>query len=423
MMSSRIPRAPDERLWTHNHQGMPAEDGFAFNAQGQMVPLPYQPWMQGPQQPWSSFATPDYKSLMQGNSTIEMQPQADPSLPRGYGVDPMGRPALPTHQQVSLVPASAYMKDENPDIPTQDNGTLANTPIGARGDVARINYRLSKSLVGYIEVPSPDAEVALAMINPNFMPVLNVPPVQANGAVPPVGGAVAIAQISFGHKGVQLQVLFDTPQNQIIHVPFGGSFGILASMLAPKYYKNFDSIVNTKQLRQYLLTPLGGIILTNPSGVLHADNSALWNTLTQAILPLNISQVPQPLLINNPNTVPYQGWFAVSNGAFTNTTLTQPLRRFYGTVAAAVTPFFQNTRCPVAWYASQVTLIANPALVFFINGLTSAGGITQRWGPFPVNQPVTIPVGATTIDVGDAVGLGGAVNIEVNFELDYALSF
>ncbi len=314
---------------------------------------------------------------------------------------------------------------------TDENiGMLAHTRIGARGDLARINYREAKPIVGYIEVP----DEAQATSDPKFKPILDVPPIRATSAGPPVGGVVAIAQLSHGHAGVQAHAFFDVPQKQIVRIAVVGSFAALTSMLVPKYYKNvdgFDSAVGSApvaRLRQYLLTSSApGLTL----------DSALWNALTQDILPLNIRQVPQPGLLDNPNAVSWSAWFGERPPVRDHV---RPRRRFYGTVVAGVGKEFQNTRCPVASFASYVTLIASEGLGFFVNGPTSAGA--HRLGPFPVNRPVPIPDGATSIDVADinmadireeqecasrsravdVVGLREATPVEVAFELDYTLS-
>ena len=122
------------------------------------------------------------------------------------------------------------------------------------------------------------------------------------------------------------------------------------------------------------------------------------------------------------NRVPYEGWFAESS--FPNTVLSQPIRRFYGSVKCSNVAKAQPTIAPVAWYANQVTMIANPGLAFLVNTLTTAGGVLQTFGPFPANVPIIMPAAATSITVFDAVGLGGALApLEVLFELDFTLSF
>jgi len=403
-------------LYSHSPSGVPAPDGYAYNHAGQLVQLAYQPWMFNPQLPWESFGNPAYASLMQNRSTIELQPGADPTVGKAYGQDPLGRAVPPlTHQDVALVPMDAYQPNPNIDLPTQDNGTLALTGVGARGAVARIAYRYrAKSLISYVEVPSPDADFALATVDPTQPSPLNVPPTQASLIVPPIGGCVSIAQIAFGHLGSQLNALYDVPPGQIIHVPFGGSFGQTDSMLVPKYYT--PTIDPVTGFRIYLVTPAGVDILTTKA----------WNTLTQNVLPLNG--------FTNPNLVPYMGWFAEAF-AFSNTVFSQPVRRFYGSCFCTAVPANpladppvnadQVTVCPVAWFASQVTLVGNPGLLMVIQTLTSTGGIAQQYGPFPANQAVTMPAGATQILVWAGTNLTqpGVARLEVPFELDYTLSF
>lgn len=415
------PHSPNNMLWAFNRDGMPAPPGHAFNVAGQLVQLAYQPWMfepgdpQGnPQPPWESFDNPAYISAMQNRSTIETQPSTDPTAPSRYGKDPLGRAVPPvTHQGTSLVSQDEYIRNEDPDEPTQDYGALALTTVGSRGNPSRTAYRRSKSLVSYVEVPSPDEPFALSLNDPAFPSPLNVPPVQGAIDDPPVGGCVSIAQISFGHLGSQFQALYDVPPGQIVKIPFGASYGETNSMLAPKYYH--QGVEAGTGFINYLLTP-GGPPLTNQ----------LWNTLSQSVLPENG--------FFNPNSVPYMGWFARAV-SFANNAFSQPLRRFYGTVlCTAVLPNPLSvpivgptsvTVCPVAWFASQVTLVSNPGLNFIVRGLTSAAGITQTWGPFPANQAITLPAGATSIIVFPVAVLvqPGVPRIQEAFELDYALSF
>jgi hypothetical protein len=408
-------------LWTMNAQGVPAPDGWAYNVAGQLVQLAFQPWQSAPsdrfgspQPPWESFDNPDYINAMQGRSTVEIQPSNDPTAPPRWGKDPLGRAVPPvTHEHVALVPDTEYMRQEDSDVPSTDYGGLALTGVGISGAPSRTVYRMSKGLISYVEVPSPDEPFALAINDPTQPNPLNVPPVQATIGDPPIGGCVSISQISFGHKGSQFQALYDVPPAQIIHVPFGASYGASTSLLVPKYYTPATEAGTT--FRDYLLFP-GGPVLTN----------LLWNTLNQNVLVQNG--------FTNPNSVPFMGWFALAD-SFSNTTFSQPNRRFYGSVlctAAIANPLqspianpTQVTVVPVAWFASQVTLVGNPALVFAVRGLTSAGGVTQIWGPFPANQAITLPAGATSILVWAASSLiqPGVPRIDEVFEVVYTLSF
>jgi len=417
----RRPHTPNDLLWAFNRDHQPAPPGYAFNVAGQLVQLAYQPWMnqQQPnspmQLPWESLDNPVYTDFAMGKSTIEMQPGVDSTAPPNWGGNPMsghGRPEG-NAQVASLVPSFEY-PDTNQ--PIQDNGTLALTFVGMRGAVARTKYRFSKPLVGYIFVPSPDEIYALAFRDQTQPTPLGVMPTQANETVPPVGGAVAIAQISFGHLGAQFQAQLDVPMSQIIHVPFGGSFGQFDSMLVPKYFTS-SSEANTTY-RNYLVIP-GGPVLT----------SAAFNTLTQAALPANG--------FTNPNAVPIAGYFTMGDAAFSNTRLTQPTRRFYGTVqatAAAVNPIAvppvtpgSVTVCPVAWFASSVILSGNPGLNFFVRTFVPpvAAGVPQFLGPYPANVPINLPNNAESLLVYPTANLTqpGAAPYEVPFEAVFNLSF
>lgn len=418
MSVNGFPRSPIQPgpvpLLTHDAWGRPAPEGYGFDPQtGACIPLAYPAHADvNPNVPWD-YHNPLWRALYQGNVTIENQP-GQLQTPAPYGQQ-LGfvRPQFKTHEDVAMVPKDAYFDqgDRNEPEPTQDMGTFAVIGAGEVAGVGRVNYRLAQSLVGYMQVPSPDDTSSLAVLSPTQPQLLNVPPTQADTAHPPIGGCVAITQLEFGHLGFQHNVWFDTPQAQVIRVPFGGSFGRFKSMLAPKYFTNDDNtlVANT---RVYLLFP-GGPQLT----------SQLWNDMDQNVLIRN--GFPRPP--DNANKVPFKGYFA--KAFIPNITQTQPMRRFYGSVkcTGAVK---QNTRCPIAWDAAFVTLVGGDntvggqTLQFIIRGLTSGGGVTQTWGPFNIGETVRLPVGATSIEVINApTAVGGLGAIELPFELDYTLSF
>ena len=389
--------SPNALYLTHDIYGRAAPPGHAFDAaSGQLVQLP------APQDPthaqvstgWNeSFSNPDYAARMQGQSTIEQTPQGP-----------------------VVVKQSDYIKHEGDEIPLEDLGITAQVDVFVNqiAGPARTKYKLAKSLIGYISVPNPeevynltDPNVTLAS---NSSP-LQAPWIQADGTHPPVGGCVAIANLKFGHQGVQYSLWHDVPQGTVVRVPFGGSFGRYNAQLEPKYWHNDDGVL-VANTRVYLITA-GGTQLTN----------TFWNNL-----PPNIVQ--QQNNIDTKGVVQFQAYFAKSN--FPNTTLSQPIRRFYGSVKCTGVVAAQPTRCPIAWYANQVKLIMGhysiatagmPLFQFIINGQAGTGGVVETWGPFDVNEEVQLPVGATSIDVINSPNaIGGAFPIEVPFELDYTIS-
>lgn len=386
-----------------------------------MIKLHYAPWMYGPQQPWESFDNPDYVSLMQGRSTIELQPRVDPTAPPGYGQDPLARPSA-NGTTVTLVPEEAYLKedDEDDEVPTQENGTLSLCKIGSTAAVSRRSHRLTKSLVTYITVPAIDAEIALATADPTKPSPLAVPPVQVNDQAAPIGGCISVTKFSYGHLGTQFNVIYDVPAGVSVRAPAGASFTQNDGVLVPKYY-NFRTDAATN-IRIYTLTA-GGPDLTN----------LRWNNLDQSVLPAN--NPTGDLSVSNPNAVAYSGWSA-NTAAYTNTNFSMPKRRFYGSIFTDSGDPLPNpwglpaasageiVQCPMANFATQVTLVANAALNFVFIGPTSAGGVTEITGPFPVNVAVNIPADAIAIWVYYVVKpiITGKVRVELPFVLVYEIS-
>jgi hypothetical protein len=425
------------QLFTHNRDGVPSPPGYGFNVIGQLVPLAYQPWMFGPQQAWESFYNPEFLAWGQSDATIEPQPSADPNLPARWGKDPLGRAVPPvTHQDVALVPNWQYVGREldDPDRPTQDNGTLALTGIGVTGAPARINFKVAQSIASYVFVPNPNDEFALAIQDPSQPTPLGVPPVQAAITDPPVGGAVSVAHLSFGHKGTQIDVVYDVPPGQTVAIPIGASQGITSTFLTPKYFHN-TAVAGGEPgtgFRSYLLFPLGPP-LTQPPGTPGGSN--VWNSMTAQALAFNNFpglQAPQggSPPVGNPNSTPFLAWFALAPG-IVPIPETQATRRFYGTVLSTVAlpnplanPIVRAdhvTVAPIANNASTVKLVANPGLNFIIRGNSPFA----NYGPFPANTEITIPANATSIIVFTVANLTqpGVPQLEEFFELVYTLSF
>ncbi len=435
---------PQNQLFTHNRDGVPSPPGYAFNVIGQLVPLAYQPWMFGPQQTWESFYNPEFLAWGQSDATIEPQPSADPNLPARWGKDPLGRAVPPlTHQDVALVPNWQYVGREldDPDRPTQDNGTLALTGIGVTGAPARINFKVAQSIAAYIFVPSPTQEFALSINDPTQRTPVGVPPVQPGVDSIPLGGAVPVARLSIGHKGNQIDNVIDVPPGETIAIPFGGSFGNVNTFLTPKYFNIDPNGEPGTGFRTYILFPGGPRLVEPPTGGAPPPTpgtSAIWNDMTAQVLPMNHFTGLEPPVVGqngvtsgNPNTTPFLAWFALAPGAVVPIPETQATRRFYGTVNATAVianplanPVVRGggvTVAPIAQNAGTVKLVGNPGLVFVIRGNTPFA----NFGPFPANTEIVVPANASSIIVWAAINLTqpGVPTIEEFFELVYTLSF
>jgi hypothetical protein len=283
-------------------------------------------------------------------------------------------------------------------------------------------------------VPSPNDEFALSIQDRAQPTPLGVPPVQASIDVAPVGGAVSVAHLSFGHKGNMIDVVYDVPPGQTVAIPIGASQGVTSTFLTPKYF-NDTAVAGGEPgtgFRSYLLFP-GGPPITQPPGT--PGGSSVWNSMTAQALAFNAFpglQVPQggSPPVGNPNSTPFLAWFALAPG-IVPIPETQATRRFYGTVKCLVAlanplsnPIVranQVTVGPIANNASTVKLVANPGLIFAIRG-NSPFAI---YGPFPANTEIPLPANATSIIVWAAVNITqpGNPDIEEFFELVYTLSF
>src|SRR5262249_37544765 len=147
--------------------------------------------------------------------------------------------------------------------PTQDNGTLALTGIGVTGAPARINFKVAQPIAAYIFVPSPNQEFALAINDATQRTPLGVPPTQSGIAAIPIGGAVSVAQLPIGHKGIQVDNVIDVPPGETVAIPFGGSFGNVNTFLTPKYFNIDPDAEPGTGFRTYILFP-GGPRLAEP---------------------------------------------------------------------------------------------------------------------------------------------------------------
>lgn len=278
--------------------------------------------------------------------------------------------------------------------------------------LAQLQYRLGKTMIAYAICdfatlglgPTPADIAAGVTLSP-----LMQPPVQASAAVAPVGGAILTAELDMGFEGSGQHVIFDMPPGEIIKLPFAGQFGRLNARLRPKYYPVADDA--GAHTRHFLISP-GGAVLT----------SELWNSITTNLMSAN------GFINNNPQ--PCRGW--ISEGILSNDVPGKPIRRFFGTVPGSGVVGQWTVFCPIAFAASHVILnggtydAANPAIrsVQFLFILPPTSTIAQPTsGPFNVGEVVPIPYNAQGIIVINSPNpLGGALLVNIPFELDYLLA-
>lgn len=315
---------------------------------------------------------------------------------------------------VQLADGSLQIIDKREDVEESINDLLPRQMFAKGGTVqmdilaslAQLQYRLGKTMVAYgiCDFLLSGDSVAGTTISP-----LNQPPVQASGAVPPVGGAILTGELDIGFEGAGQHVVFDLPPGEIIKIPFAGSFGRLQARLRPKYYPVSDD--GAAHTRHYLAFPAGPI-LTNE----------LWNSLPANIMAQNG--------FSNPNPQTVQGW--ISEGILSNDLPRAPIRRFFGSVPGTGVIAVWTVFAPLAFAATHVMLnggiydSANPNLQslqfkFLLPPSTAVAAPTM--GPFNVGQIVPIPFNCQGIEVFNSPNpIGGGVVVEIPFELDYFLS-
>ena len=390
--------------------GRPAPPGYAFNAQGQLVLLPFEPWSEGPQMPWEDPQNPVYLEYAQGRMTIEQQPTVDGRLPARYGKEAMAGHVAPiTHENVTLVPQSAYLEKDGDVVPQQDEGTGSQAIFDMPASIARTRYRLSRDIMGYAEVEAPTAA--------SNSPLLVVPTGNAENApaVPPFGGAVALATFQFGHLGGQIaNITADVLPGSLAKVPTASSFMRITGKISPRYFQSSDAGALPNILRTYRLFP-GGPVLTNES---FTD------------LPPNIMELqgagPGTIVAAGAQAVPvnYFGWCA--HGYVSTPSIDSlPTRIFRGTVpnSAPGAPFTNRSRIPIPRGALSVRVIGG-----FNNPADATQSVPIEWtenldwvnavsGPFQPNttQPIPLLQGATSIDVFGGSSAAAAGTIEVPF--------
>jgi len=400
-----VPGLPE--YFTQDNYGRVAPPGYAFNRQGELVQLPFEPWSQGPQMAWDDPQNPDYLEYAQGRMTIENQPNADPRLPARYGKqDSVGHRAPITHQDMAMVPQRAYLETQGDLVPQQDEGTGSPAIFDMPASIARTRYILSKDLWGLVQVDPPKPG----------SPLLVVPTGSSEApATPPFGGAVALSVFQWGHLGTQANIVCDVLPSTLVKVPQVASFMRITGRMAPRYFANSDAGALPNIVRTYLLFP-GGPPLTNGS----------FSDLPPNIMELQGS-VPGTIVAAGvqANPISYSGWCGLGNSS-TPSTISLPTRVFRGTVPSAgpapAAPFTNRARIPIPHGAQTVKLIGG-----FFNPADTPQQVPIVWtqnidvtnmvaGPFDpeTTQPIPLVQGAMSIDVfaGNSIGDGA---IEVPF--------
>ena len=404
-----------------NDHGQLAPPGYAFNQDGVLVQLPYEPWSEGPQMAWEDPNNPVYLEYAQGRMTNEQHPQADPTPPTRYGKHTsIGHVAPVTHEDVTLVPQSAYLERDGDIIPQQDEGTGSPIIFDMPASPARTRYRLSKEVTGYVEVEAP-----LAGTN---SPLLVVP-VGSAEIVPPAispvalfGGAVVLGNFQFGHLGGQIaNIIADVLPGTVVKVPTVSSFMRITARMAPRYFAHVDAGVVPNITRTYLLFP-GGPPLTNDS----------FSDLPPNIMELQGSG-PGTIVAAGAQGVPVStfGWCAL--GFSTTPSIDSlPTRIFNGSVLSAgpapAAPFTNIASIPIPHGALSVRVIGG-----FFNPLDTPQAVPIEWfqvldwgaveGPFQADteEPIPLLPGAVSILVsgGNSKGAGA---IEVPFSAFFYLN-
>lgn len=408
---------PGPLYFDHDAAGQPAPPGYVFNVNGELVPLPYQPWDDGPHFQWEDLQNPFYVEYAQGRSSIEAQPTPDGRLPARYGKHAkVGHVAPETHETVALVPQSAYLDRDGDVVPQQDEGTGSQAVFDMPASFARTRYRLSKDVMGYAEVEAP-------LLGSNS-PLLVVPTGSAEGApaVAPFGGAVAIVTFQFGHLGSQIaNITTDVLPGSLVKSPTASSFMRVTGRIAPRYYAHTDAGALPNILRTYLLFP-GGPALTSDSFTdLPPNIMELQGNGAGTIVAANAQQ----------NPVQFFGWCA-QGYVSTPSIDSLPSRVFRGTVpnSAPAAPFTNRSRVPIPRGAVGVRVIGGfndqaaatqAAPVEWVQNLDWGGATT---GPFPANAPQPIPIvqGAVSIDVLGGSTAAASGTIEIPFAVYFYLN-
>jgi hypothetical protein len=410
--------APGAAYFDTDEYGRPAPPGYAFNAHGQLVQRPYEPWSEGPQMEWEDPQNLEYLEYARGKALIEMQPSADPRLPQRYSKGPapdVGHIAPMTHEHVTLVREDAYIEKDGDLIPHQDEGTGSQAVFDMPASIARTRYRLSKGVAGYVQVEPP--------ADGQLYPLNVVPAGNATSSPPtvPFGGAVALARFQFGHLGSQIaSVLCDVLPGETVRLSTASSFMRITGRIAPRYFAFTNgTTVSPNIVRTYLLSP-GGVPLDNDN-YSNLPNSVMALQGTGAGTLVNAGAQATP--------VQFQGWCAYGYLAGSAVLEVQPRRIFNGTVpsSATATPFTNQSVVPIPRGATSVRVIGG-----FYNPAGTTTTISIQWtqnldwtgaveGPFGQNLSLPIPIvpGAQSISVFGGSDPVAAGDTEIPFSVVY----
>jgi hypothetical protein len=396
---------PGAPYFLHDGSGMPAPQGLAFNLQGELVQLPYDPWAHGPQMAWEDPNNPDYLEYAQGRMTIEGQPSADPRLPARYGKHlSVGHVAPITQQDVTLVPQSEYLGRDGDEVSQQDEGTGSAAVFDMPASIARTRYKLSREIQGVVQVdpPTPGS------------PLLVVPAGNSEGGGGPVaffGGAVSLGICQYGHLGTSTQIVFDVLPGSLVKIPTVDSFMKITGRMSPRYFASSDAGASPTLVRSYLLFP-GGPVLTNDS----------FSNLPPNIMELQGGGTGTVVAAGTQaNPINYSGWCAKGMVPIPDQE-TLPVRIFRGSVPSSgpTGAFTNRARIPIPQGAISVAIFGG-----FYNPADTPSAVTVEWtqnldvstavlGPFPSDpeSPVRIVQGATSIDVfGGNSAVGGSIEV------------
>jgi len=301
------------------------------------------------------------------------------------------RQYIPQTNQMFLLKKRNLEEKLGPNLSTVENSQQeVNCALDNPGDIAKVDFERSLPLTCYVQVES-------YAFQPNS-PLAQAPIVPAGTT--PVGGAVSICKLEYGHKGTLLDMVFDCPPGALAKATVIASAARMKVRLMPKYYP----FVDAAGIRRYFM---------DPATFLMPMNSLNFNAINP-----NTFAILTPGIFNNQNSFKASGLIA-EGSLSTNNELTLPRRRFYGTVSPGAAGALL-VRCPVSWNATSVQLNGgrfvaagpNETVQFIMNSITG-----QSYGPFPANTTIPLIEGCDSIDVFCNVANAG----EVPFELVYFL--
>lgn len=381
---------PTPLYMTHDVYGRAAPPGYAFSgATGELVALPaeVQPTAAQDMSGWNeSMSNPAYIAMAQGKATIEQGPNGP-----------------------VMVPKAEYIGSEDPNKPTQDQGTLSFAVFDAPASPARTNWRESTMMSGVLQVPTPLPETSPLFVTPT-----------GTITTAPFGGGVALGVFDYSHLGGKFRVNVDMNPGTTVKVPVVGSQGVTGGRLIPMYWAHSDDGV--AHVRTYLLFP-GGPVLTN-------------DAFTDP--PPNIIQLQgtgNGTLLNPDNgsdgKVAFLGWWG--KGTTPTPSITAlPTRTFRGSVKApaggAANVWLSRIPVPrgaiacivVGGFFSNATVPQTIAITGWTQNTLLAGNPSGPFAPNTTN-PVPLLTDIQSIDVFAGIGLAAA-DTEVPFSATFFIN-